>query len=51
MGDMVLLSSALLIVGGVIVIGVPAILAYVVGAVLILKGLVDLAEGMSKGNK
>ena len=48
MDEMVLISSAMLIVGGIIVIAVPAIIAYVVGAVLILKGLVDLAEGMGE---
>jgi hypothetical protein len=33
-----------LIVGGIIVIAVPNIIAYVIGAVLIIKGLIDLFE-------
>ena len=42
------LILVVLIVGGIIVIAAPHILAYVVGAILILKGLIDLAEEMGK---
>lgn len=40
------LSAALFIVGGIIVIAVPEIIAYIIGAVLILKGVIDLFEGI-----